>query len=106
MKPVHTVEDLVALKREAARQRIDAAAREPGQTPEAAAARLFVERFPGQAPPQGLDALVTELTKPEPNPAAAARSLAARPMEPTRARPEAGKGPAKAERLPVPEGVA
>ncbi len=51
MKPVHTVEDIVALKREAVRQRIDAGAREPGQTAEAVAARLFAERFPGQAPP-------------------------------------------------------
>ena len=105
MKPVHTVEDLVALKREAARQRIDAAAREPGQTPEGAAARLFVERFPGQAPPQGLEALVTELAKAEPNPDAAARSLAARRMETTRARLEAAKGAANAERLHVTEGV-
>jgi hypothetical protein len=105
MKPVHTVEDLVALKREAARQRIDAAAREPGQTPEAVAARLFAERFPGQAPPRELDALVTELAKTEPNPDAAARSLAARRMEATRARLEAAKGAANAERLRVTEGV-
>ena len=105
MKPVHTVEDLVALKREAARQRIDAAAREPGQTPEAVAARFFTERFPGQAPPRGLDALVTELAKAEPNPDAAARSLAALRMEVTRARLEATKGAANAERLRVTEGV-
>jgi hypothetical protein len=105
MKPVHTVEDLVALKREAARQRIDAAAREPGQNPGAVAARLFAERFPGQAPPRGLDALVTELAKAEPNPDAAARSLAARRMEVTRARLEAAKGAANAERLSVTEGV-
>jgi hypothetical protein len=105
MKPVHTVEDLVALKHEAARQRIDAAAREPGQTPEAVAARLFAERFPGQAPPRELDALVMELAKAEPNPDAAARSLAARRMETTRARLEAAKGAANAERLRVTEGV-
>jgi len=105
MKPVHTVEDLLALKREAARQRIDAAAREPRQTPEAAAARLFAERFPGQAPPRGLDALVMELAKAEPNPDAAARSLAARRMEATRARLEAAKGAANAERVRVTAGV-
>jgi len=105
MKPVHTVEDIVALKREAVRQRIDAAAREPGQTPEAVAARLFAERFPGRAPPAGLDALVTELVKAEPNPDAAARSLAVRRMDATRARLEAAKGTANAERLRATEGV-
>jgi hypothetical protein len=105
MKPVHTVEDIVALKREAVRQRIDAAAREPGQTPEAVAARLFAERFPGQAPPAGLDALVTELVKAEPNPDAAARNLAAQRMETTRARLQAAKGTANAERLRATDGV-
>jgi hypothetical protein len=105
MKPVHTVEDIVALKREAVRQRIDAGAREPGQTAEAVAARLFAERFPGQAPPAGLDALVTELVKAEPNPDAAARNLAAQRMETTRARLQAARGTANAERLRATEGV-
>jgi uncharacterized protein involved in outer membrane biogenesis len=105
MKPVHTVEDLEALKREAVRQRIEAAAREPGQTPEAVAARFFADRFPGQAPPREWDALVTELAKAEPNPDEAARSLATRRMETTRARLEAAKGAANAERLRVTEGV-
>jgi hypothetical protein len=105
MKAVHTVEDILALKREAVRQRIDAAAREPGQTPEGVAARLFADRFPGQAPPPGLEALVTELVRAEPNPDAAARDLAARRMDTTRARLEAAKGAANAERLRVTEGV-
>ncbi len=105
MKPVHTVEDIVALKREAVRQRIDAGAREPGQSAEGVAARLFAERFPGQPPPQGLDALVTELVKAEPNPDAAARNLAAQRMETTRARLQATKGSANAERLRATEGV-
>jgi hypothetical protein len=105
MKPVLTVDDIAALKREAVRQRIDAAAREPGQAAAVVAARLFAERFPGQAPPPGLDALVTELVKAEPNPDAAARSLAARRMETTRARLEAAKGTGNAERLRVTEGV-
>jgi hypothetical protein len=48
---------------------------------------------------------VTELAKAEPNPDAAARSLAARRMETTRARLEAAKGAANAERLRVTEGV-
>jgi Domain of Unknown Function (DUF748) len=105
MKPVHTVDDITALKREAVRQRIDAGAREPGQTAEAVAARLYAERFPGQAPPAGLDALIAELVKAEPNPEAAARALAARRMDTTRARLEATKGAANAERLRVTEGV-
>jgi hypothetical protein len=105
MKPVHTVEDLVALKRAAVRQRIDAGAREPGQTAETVAARLFAQRYPGQAPPTGLESLVTELVKAEPNPDAAARDLAAQRMETTRARLQAARGSANAERLRATEGV-
>jgi hypothetical protein len=48
---------------------------------------------------------VTELAKAEPNPDEAARSLATRRMETTRARLEAAKGTANAERLRVTEGV-
>jgi hypothetical protein len=69
------------------------------------AARLFADRFPGQTAPRGLDAVVTELVKAEPNPNAAARSLAAGRMETTRARLQAAKGTANAERLRVTEGV-
>ncbi|MEX2221340.1 MAG: DUF748 domain-containing protein [Candidatus Rokuibacteriota bacterium] len=99
MKPVLTVEDIAVLKREAVRQRIEAAAREPGQTAAAVAARLFAERFPGQTPPQGLEAIVAELVKAEPNPDAAARSLATRRMETTRSRLEASQGATNANRL-------
>jgi hypothetical protein len=105
MKPVHTVEDIVALKRAAVRQRIDAGAREPGQTAETVAARLFAERYPGRAPPTGLESLVTELVKAEPNPDAAARELAAQRMETIRARLQAARGSANAERLRATEGV-
>jgi hypothetical protein len=105
LKPVHTVEDITALKRAGVRRRIDAGAREPGQTAEAVAARLFAVRFPGQAPPAGLDALVTELVKAEPTPDAAAHTLAAQRMEVIRARLEAAKGAANAQRLRVPAGV-
>ncbi len=105
MKPVHTVEDIVALKRAAVRQRIDAGAREPGQTAEAVTARLFAERYPGQPAPSGLEALVTELVKAEPNPDAAARTLATQRMEITRTRLQAAKGSANAERLRATEGV-
>ena len=105
MKAVHTVEDITALKRAAVQQRLDADAREPGQTPAAAAARLFQERFPGRAAPAGLDALVAELVKTQPSPDAAARDLAARRMELIRARLGATKGAANADRLRAVDGV-
>jgi uncharacterized protein involved in outer membrane biogenesis len=105
MKSVLTVDDIVALKREAVRRRIDAAAREAGQAgADAVAARLFAERFPGHAAPGGLDAIVAELAKDEPSPDAAARALAARRIETTLARLRAG-GKVSPERLRVSEGV-
>ena len=105
MKPVLTVDDIVALKRDAVRRRIEAAAREPGQAgADAVAARLFAERFPGRTAPGGLDAIVAELAKDEPSPDAAARALAARRMETTLARLQAG-GKVSPERLRVSEGV-
>jgi hypothetical protein len=105
MKPVLTVDDIVALKRDAVRRRIEAAAREPGQAgADAVAARLFAERFPGRAAPGGLDAIVAELAKDEPSPDAAARALAARRMETTLTRLRAG-GKVSPERLRVSDGV-
>jgi uncharacterized protein involved in outer membrane biogenesis len=105
MKSVLTVADVVALKREAVRQRIDAAAREPGQGgADAVAARFFAEHFPGRAAPGGLDAIVAELAKDEPSPDAAARALAARRVETTLARLRAG-GKVSPDRLRVSEGV-
>ncbi|MNC98262.1 hypothetical protein D3C83_161660 [compost metagenome] len=56
-------------------------------------------------PPTGLESLVTELVKAEPNPDAAARDLAAQRMETTRARLQAARGSANAERLRATEGV-
>ncbi|HEY7869066.1 MAG TPA: DUF748 domain-containing protein [Methylomirabilota bacterium] len=99
MKAVHTVEDITALKRAAVRGRIETAARERGQTPAAVAARLFAESFPGQTAPSGLDAVVAELARIEPNPDEAARALATRRMEITRARLGAAKGSENADRL-------
>ena len=48
---------------------------------------------------------MTELVKAEPNPDAAARNLADQRMDITRARLQAAKGTANAERLRVTEGV-
>jgi hypothetical protein len=87
LKPILTVDDIAALKRDVVRRRIDGATREAGQTgAEAVAARLFAERFPGQPAPAGLDALVAELAKVEPNPEAGAKALVAQRMETTRSR--------------------
>jgi hypothetical protein len=86
MKSVLTVDDIAALKRDVVRQRLEGAAREAGPGgAEAAAARLFAERFPGRPAPSGLDAMVGELAKDEPNPDAAAKALSSRRMEATRA---------------------
>ena len=86
MKSVLTVDDIAALKRDVVRQRLEGAAREAGQGgAEGAAARLFAERFPGRPVPDGLDAMVAELAKDEPNPDAAAKALSSRRMEATRA---------------------
>jgi len=106
MKPILTVDDIAALKRDAVRRRIDAAAHEPGQAggPEAIAARLFAERFPDRQAPAGLEALVTELAKTEPNPDAAVKALAAQRVEATRSRLLA-KGTVTPERLRVTEGL-
>ena len=105
LKPILTVDDIAALKRDVVRRRIDGATREAGQTgAEAVAARLFAERFPGQPAPAGLDALVAELAKVEPNPEAAAKALVAQRMETTRSRLLA-PGNVTPDRLRVADGV-
>jgi hypothetical protein len=83
MKPVLTVDDIGALKREAVRRRIEDAAR-AGPPPEAVAARLFAERYPGRPAPGGMEAMVTELAKLEPSPDAAAKDLVSSRVELTR----------------------
>jgi len=104
MKSVLTVDDIAALKREAVRGRVDAAAREGAGGAPAAAARLFAEHFPGRPVPSGLDAILDELARDEPSPAAAARALTDQRMKTTLARLQAG-GKLAADRLRVSEGV-
>ena len=104
LKSVLTVDDIVALKREAVRRRIEAAAREGTGGAPAAAARLFAEHNPGRPVPAGLDAIVAELVKDEPSPDAAARALTDQRMKTTLARLQAG-GKVSPERLRVSEGV-
>jgi hypothetical protein len=78
LKPVMTVDDVTALRRDAVRQRIDALAREAGQAdPATIAARLFAERFPGRPVPPDLNATVDELARDEPVPDQDLRALAA-----------------------------
>jgi hypothetical protein len=105
MKPILTVDDIAALKREVVRRRIDGAAREAGQAgAEPAAARLFTERFPGRPVPAGLDAIVAELARAEPNPETATKALVAQRMETTRSRLLA-RGTVDPGRLRVSDGV-
>jgi hypothetical protein len=84
MKPVASVEDVAALKADAVRQRIEAAARESGQPAPAVGARLFAERFPDRPLPADPDAIVKELAAEEPPPDAALDALSARRLELTR----------------------
>jgi len=105
MKPVLTVDDLTALKREVVRQRIEAAAREPGQSAEQVAARLFGEVYPGRpAPAGGLEAIVAELVRAEPSPDAAVKALVTQRMDTTRSRLQA-RGGVDPQRLRPTDGV-
>lgn len=83
MKPVLTVDDIGALKREAVRRRIEGAVH-AGAPAEAVAARLFAERYPGRPAPGGVEAVVAELAKLEPSPDAAAKDLVSSRVELTR----------------------
>jgi hypothetical protein len=92
LKPVMTVEDADALKREAVRQRLATLPGGAGQPDAAAAAaKLFAERFPGRPIPGELDALISELAKEEPSPDTGLRALATQRLEVTR-RELVGKG--------------
>jgi uncharacterized protein involved in outer membrane biogenesis len=104
MKSVLTVDDIAALKRDVVQQRIEGAARETPGGAAAAAARLYAERHPGQPVPGGIDAIVSDLVKDEPNPDAAARTLANRRMETARAQLQKTVKIAP-ERLRVTEGL-
>jgi hypothetical protein len=109
LKPVLTVEDVDALKREAVRQRLAALAGAAGQPDAgAAAARIFAERFPGRPVPAQLDALIGELAREEPSPDSGLGALATQRLElirrelvgkgvdPARLRPSDGTVPVEA----------
>ena len=104
MKPVLTVDDIAALKREAVRRRVDAAAREGEGGAPAAAARLFAAHFPGRPLPASVDAIVSALARDEPSPDAAARALTDQRVKATLARLQTA-GKVGADRLRVSDGV-
>jgi hypothetical protein len=85
LKPVATLDDIVALKRDAIRRRIDAAAGASAQASGVVAARLYAERFPGGAVPAEPDAVVDALAQVEPITQAVIDALGARRVEATRA---------------------
>jgi hypothetical protein len=103
MKPVMTVEDVDALKRDALRKQIDALAKDAG-TIDAAAAKLFAERFPNRTAPAALDAVMAELAKSETLPDHALQSLANARVALVRQELQ-GKGDVDPARLRVGEGA-
>ena len=108
MKPVLTVEDVEALKRDAVRQRIDALDREAAQRDPGPVAprllRLFAERFRDRPVPPDVPAIVEALAKDEPVPEAALNDLAARRVEMVRRELEA-RGAVDLSRLRLSDGV-
>jgi hypothetical protein len=103
MKPVMTVEDVDALKREALRKQIDALARDAGSA-DAAAARLFAERFPNRTALTDPAAVMAELVKAQPSSDSALQALAKARIALVRQELES-KGDVNPKRLRVSEGA-
>ena len=103
MKSVMTVEDVDALKREALRKQLDALARDAGSA-DAAAARLFAERFPNRTAPTDPAAVMAELVKAQPAPDDALQALAKARIALVRQELES-KGDVDPKRLRVSEGA-
>jgi hypothetical protein len=76
--------DLVAMKQPDVDAAIGRAARDARISPEAAAARLFQERFPGKALPETSDAIRAALLEDQPPPASALSALADKRLEAVR----------------------
>jgi uncharacterized protein involved in outer membrane biogenesis len=77
--------DVAAMKRPDIDGVISRAAKSARISPEAAAERLFQERFPGQPVPDSADAVRTALAETEPAPASEAETLADKRLEAVRA---------------------
>ncbi len=91
LKPVLTVADLDALRRDAVQRRVETLAREPGAGgPAAVAARLFAERFPGRPVPPTEEEILAALARDEPLPDAVVADLTARRLAVARGRLEQG----------------
>jgi len=103
MKPVMTVEDVDALKLQALKKQIDALVRDVG-TADAAAARLFAERFPNRTAPTDPAALMAELVKAQPSSDSALQTLAKARIDLVRQELES-KGDVNPKRLRVSEGA-
>lgn len=84
MKPILTADDIAALRRDAVRQQIGARGGELAPAAQAAAARLFAERFPDRSLPSDPEALLDQLASVEPLPPGAGDALATRRVELTR----------------------
>jgi len=96
LTPVVSSRDVAELKRLALGADIDGAAREARTSPDAAAARLFEQRFPRRPLPDTPEAIRAALMEGEPIPETAAAGLAAQRMETVRARvKQAGIDPAR-----------
>jgi hypothetical protein len=98
LTPVVTVGDIDQLKREALRSAIRRMTAEERLSEEIAAARVYVQHFPGREPPGTVDAIVEALREDEPPPAADAERLASRRTDAVRAAlKDAGIDPARLE---------
>jgi hypothetical protein len=104
LKPIATLQDVAALKRDGLRERLAAQARASGRSPDAEARRLFAARFPGRTAPAALDALLDQLAWAEPSPDTAVRALAERRVAVTRSALQSG-GAVRPERLRAGDGV-
>jgi len=98
LTPVVSSRDLAEFRRHALQATIERAAREARISPEAAATRLFEQRFPGRTAPSTSEAVLTALAESEPLPTAAATGIAAARVEAVRALAE--KGGIEPARLP------
>ncbi|HXD99108.1 MAG TPA: DUF748 domain-containing protein [Candidatus Acidoferrum sp.] len=74
LRPVTTVADVTALRRDALNARLAAAGSEPGARRQAAVA-IYAELFPRRQPPDTDEALLAELTRETPTPQGALRTL-------------------------------
>jgi hypothetical protein len=85
LRPVVSSRDLAELRRQAVDATIDRVAREARMSSEAAAVRLFEQRFPGRQPPPDPEAILAALVESEPARTAEASELRAQRVKAVRA---------------------